>query len=249
MNKLLVVIPVYNHARGLASMLKGLAACALPCLLVDDGSEPECAAALRWMSAQHPDWLSLLRLEPNQGKGAAMLAGFAAAAARGATHVLQIDADGQHQVSDIPRFVSVAERHPQALVLGCPKYDQSVPRGRLIGRYVTHVWVWINTLSLAVRDSMCGFRVYPLAPLTELIRSESLGKRMDFDSDVVVRLVWRGVPVVNLPTPVRYPADGVSHFKLWRDNWMISKMHARLFFGLLLRWPRLLWKRPKALPP
>ena len=49
--------------------------------------------------------------------------------------------------------------------------------------------------------------------------------------------------VVILPTPVRYPADGVSHFKLWLDTVMISRMHARLFFGMVWRAPRLLWRR------
>jgi glycosyltransferase involved in cell wall biosynthesis len=243
----LIVIPVYNHELGLASMLEGLAASHLPCLLVDDGSNAPCAQALRQMADAHPSWLHLLRLEVNGGKGAAMLAGFAWAHARGYAHVLQIDADGQHAVADIPRFVAVAQSHPQALILGTPEYDASVPRGRLIGRYATHIWVWINTLSLVVRDSMCGFRVYPLAPVRVVLAQEKVGLRMDFDAEIVVRLVWRGVDVVNLPTPVRYPADGISHFRLWRDNAMISRMHARLFFGMLWRWPRLLWRRSRAL--
>jgi hypothetical protein len=118
-----------------------------------------------------------------------------------------------------------------------------VPRGRLYGRYATHVWVWINTLSLDIRDSMCGFRVYPLASLMPLLARVRIGRRMDFDSDVIVRLHWRGVAVVNLPTRVTYPRDGISHFRLWRDNARISAMHARLFLGMLLRSPLLLWRK------
>lgn len=243
MIRALIVIPVYNHERGLATMLDALAAIGTPCLLVDDGSSETCAQALRAMAAAHTSWLSLLRLPENGGKGAALIAGFAEATCRGYSHVLQIDADGQHAAGDIPRFLGLAAAHPDTLVLGQPLFDHSVPRGRLIGRYATHIWVWINTLSLAIKDTMCGFRVYPLAPVTALLHDTPLGQRMDFDTEIVVRLYWMGVPVINLPTPVHYPADGVSHFKLWRDNVLISRMHARLFFGMLWRLPRLLARK------
>jgi hypothetical protein len=118
-----------------------------------------------------------------------------------------------------------------------------VPKARLYGRLLTHVWVWINTLSLAIKDSMCGFRVYPLADVVDVIDHARLGRRMDFDPEIAVRLVWRGLKVVNLPTPVSYPRDGVSHFDTLWDNVRISGMHARLFFGMLLRAPLLLWRR------
>lgn len=239
-----VVIPVYDHEKAIGSTLKAvLQQCALPCLLVDDGSHRPCAEVLQALAAQHAPRVQVLRLESNQGKGAAMLAGFRAVAARGATHVLQIDADGQHDCADLTRFIAAAQQAPEAVINGQAVYDDSVPRARLYGRYLTHVWVWINTLSLRVKDSMCGFRVYPLAPVLELIDSEPVGRRMDFDSDILVRLVWRGLAVVNLPTRVHYPSDGVSHFDVWRDNLRISRMHARLFFGMLRRLPHLLAQR------
>lgn len=237
-----VVIPVYNHPRTVGAAVRAVRALALRCILVDDGSEPGCAAVLDALAAAD-DGVTLLRLPRNQGKGAALAAGLRAAAAAGASHALQIDADGQHDSGDIPRFLDAARRQPAAVICGCPQYDLSVPRGRLYGRYATHVWVWINTLSFAIRDSMCGFRVYPLASVLPLIERVRLGRRMDFDSEVLVRLCWRGVPVVNLPTRVTYPADGVSHFRLWRDNLLIGRMHARLFFGMLPRAPRLLWRK------
>lgn len=59
-----------------------------------------------------------------------------------------------------------------------------MPKGRLYGRYLTHFWVWVETLSLDIRDSMCGFRIYPLAATEALLRSEALGERMDFDIEV-----------------------------------------------------------------
>ena len=129
------------------------------------------------------------------------------------------------------------------VVTGQPVFDTSVPKARLYGRYATHVWVWINTLSFDIRDAMCGFRVYPLAPTLRLFDDVAIGRRMDFDVEVLVRLYWRGLRVVNLPTRVTYPADGVSHFDVLRDNLRISWMHTRLFFGMLPRAPMLLWRK------
>ena len=237
------VVPVYNHPATIGEVTRQILAHGLRCILVDDGSSPDCAEVLDRIVAQNRRHVSLVRMPWNQGKGAAMVAGFRSAATRGHTHVLQIDADGQHACADIPRFLDRAREHPGAVISGCPVYDESVPRARLYGRYATHVWVWINTLSLDIRDSMCGFRVYPLAALLPLLDSARIGRRMDFDSDVIVRLHWRGVPVLNQPTRVTYPQDGISHFRLLRDNARISLMHARLFLGMLLRSPVLLWRK------
>lgn len=239
--KLGAVIPVYNHALPVVAVARAVRACGLPVLLVDDGSEPGCAAALDCLATE--DGIALLRLPKNQGKGGAVMAGLRQAWSLGWSHALQIDADGQHDTADVPAFVAQARAHLAHFICGCPVYDASVPKGRLYGRYATHVWVWINTLSLAVRDSMCGFRIYPLAATVALLERARIGRRMDFDVEIAVRLVWAGVPVVNQPTRVRYPADGVSHFRLWHDNLLISALHARLFFGMLWRAPRLLWRR------
>lgn len=239
----IVVIPVYNHGEAIGHMVDGVVAQSQPCLLVDDGSEPGCAAVLDRLAADRPDQVFLLRLPQNQGKGGAVMAGLREAFRRGYTHAVQVDADGQHDPSDIPAFLREAAARPDAVIVGSPIYDASVPKGRLYGRYATHVWVWINTLSLQIRDSMCGFRVYPLATAIALIDRVAIGRRMDFDSEILVRLHWRGVPMVNRATRVTYPLDGVSHFDVLRDNVRISRMHAKLFFGMLIRLPMLLWRK------
>jgi len=244
----LVVIPVFDHEHAIAMMVEGVVKADASCLLVDDGSSNACARELDRLAALHAPQVRLLRLPVNQGKGGAVLAGFRDAGDHGHTHVLQIDADGQHDPADIPRFLAASQAHPADVICGVPLYDESVPKGRLYGRYLTHVWVWINTLSFAIRDSMCGFRVYPLPPVLRLMREETIGRRMDFDVEVLVRLFWRGVVVRNLPTRVTYPLDGVSHFDVWRDNVRISRMHTRLFFGMLRRLPRLLARRAPATP-
>lgn len=243
MFKAVVVIPVYNHQHAIGTVLAQVLAQHVHAILVDDGSDAACAAVLDELAASHPQQVVLVRLPENQGKGGAVLAGCARALELGYSHALQIDADGQHQVSDLPRFLGVAAENPLAVIVGYPVYDDTVPRLRLYARYLTHVWVWINTLSLEIRDSMCGFRVYPLRPLLTLDKNQRLGRRMNFDTDVLVRLYWAGLPIVNQPTKVSYPLDGVSHFRLWLDNVLITRMHATLFFGMLLRLPKLLARK------
>jgi glycosyltransferase involved in cell wall biosynthesis len=235
------VIPVYNHERPLPSVVQALLSLGLPCVLVDDASSPDCAAVLDTLALQENVYL--LRLPNNQGKGAAVMTGLREAARLGFSHALQVDADGQHDLNDVALFLDRSRQHPQALICGYPHYDASVPKGRLYARYLTHVWVWINTLSLAIPDSMCGFRIYPLAQTLPLINTVNLGKRMDFDTDILVRMAWRNQPMNWLPVKVHYPQDGLSHFRMFRDNVLISKMHTRLFFGMLGRMPLILWRR------
>lgn len=241
--KPIVVIPVYNHEHAIGAVVEAVRAHGLPVLLVDDGSKPSCAQALD--ALVKPSDVLLFRRAQNGGKGAAVMSGLEEAHRLGFTHAVQIDADGQHNLTDLPRFLETAQANPEALVTGAPVYDESVPKGRLYGRYLTHVWIWINTLSFAIKDSMCGFRVYPLARTLKAI-VPGIGKRMDFDPEIAVRLVWGGTQVVNLPTKVTYPMDGVSHFDVLWDNVRISGMHTRLFFGMLLRLPLLLWRKLKA---
>jgi glycosyltransferase involved in cell wall biosynthesis len=237
------IVPVYNHEHAVGAVLAGLLPHGLRCILVDDGSGAACAAELQRLARLHPLQVVLVTHAVNQGKGGAVMTGFRKAAELGCSHALQVDADGQHNLDDVPAFLAQARALPQALVVGCPVYDESVPKGRLYGRYATHIWVWINTLSLQIKDSMCGFRVYPLGPVLALIGRRELGRRMNFDIEILVRLYWDGVAMVNLPTKVGYPADGVSHFRLWLDNALISRLHATLFFGMLLRAPRLLARK------
>lgn len=237
--KLIAIVPVYNHDP--STVVAALRALALPVLLVDDGSDPATAALLDQL-AQTPT-VELLRHAQNQGKGGAVMNGLRHVAEQGYSHALQIDADGQHDTSALPAFLSTAAAQPAAVISGYPLYDASVPKGRLYSRYATHVWVWINTLSLRIRDSMCGVRIYPLAATLPLLDAMPHSLRMEFDTEILVRLDWAGTPIVNLPVPVHYPADGRSHFQPLHDNLRISWMHTRLFFGMLRRLPMLLSRR------
>jgi glycosyltransferase involved in cell wall biosynthesis len=235
-----VVIPVYNHARLLAETLPRIRALNVPCVVVNDGGDRDETELLR--SLCRDTGSELCEQFPNQGKGSAVIMGMRRATELGYSHAVQVDADGQHNIDDIPRFLALAEAHPRALISGVPEYDDSVPRHRFYSRYITHFWVWVETLSLEIRDSMCGFRVYPLAETLALADRVRIGRRMDFDTEVAVRLSWRGMPVVSVPTRVIYPENGISNFRLWRDNVAISWMHTRLCAGMLARFPLLLYR-------
>ena len=241
-----LVIPVYNHGDAIGATIATLRVHGLPLYLVDDGSDAATARQLDILTVDDES-IRLLRLPRNAGKGAAVMRGLRAAWADGFTHALQIDADGQHDAGDIPKFLAHARANPAALVCGQPIFDASVPTARHLGRYITHVWVWIETLSFAIKDSMCGFRLYPLALASRVIETGDVPARMDFDPAIAVRLAWAGAPIINVATRVTYPAGGISHFDMWRDNLRISRTHARLVVGMLWRLPLLLGRKVAAL--
>lgn len=242
------VIPSHNHWRALGMVVAGLRRDGLPVIIVDDGSDEPAAAALA--ACHDPErGVRVVRLPVNGGKGVAVMEGFRLAEAAGFSHVVQVDADGQHDLGAVAVLLAAARAHPQAVISGAPQYDDSVPLGRRIGRWVTHVWVFVETLSLRISDSMCGFRVYPLAPCMALIQHERPGARMDFDTEIMVRLFWRGVPPVMVPVRVVYPPGNTSNFHMLWDNLRITRMHTRLVLAMLWRLPAILGNRPPRLEP
>jgi len=233
-----VIIPVYQHAEPLKNVVRQLETYGLPCYLVDDGNEVPLQNAL---AADLSGWpsVSVLRLAAHSGKGAACVEGGRAARARGFTHAVFIDADGQHDAADIPGVLALARQHPEAMILGNPLFDQSAPRSRRYGRFVSNAWAWIETLSFEIKDSLCGFRCFPLDPFLK-VAAAPFSRRMDYDPDVAVRLFWEGVPAVNFDTRIRYPSSGVSNFNMKLDNAALVRLHTRLFFGMLVRSPFLI---------
>jgi glycosyltransferase involved in cell wall biosynthesis len=229
-----LLIPIYNQPQRIADVVARLEPLRLPLLLVDDGSDAATRAVIDSLAARHA-WITLVRRPQNGGRGAALKTGYRSAAERGFTHALQLDADGQHDPSQVPALLAAAREDPKALVLGVPCFDASAPASRRYGRWICRAWVWLETLSFAVRDPLCGLRCIPLEPLCALLDEYPLADRMEFDVELVVRLVWAQVPVRSVEVEVRYFDDGVSHYRVWRDNWLLSRLHARLCLELLER--------------
>ncbi|HUW39222.1 MAG TPA: glycosyltransferase family 2 protein [Rhodocyclaceae bacterium] len=243
----LVLIPSYNPGEKVYDTVRAARRYWTPVWVVVDGSNDGSAEGLQAMAAQDAG-LRVMVLARNQGKGAAVLYGLDQAAAAGYSHVLTMDSDGQHPAERIPAFMAESLRQPAAMILGVPVFDASAPGLRVNGRRVSNGWANLETLWAGIGDSLFGFRVYPVDALRRVMRDQRWMRRFDFDPEAVVRLSWRGVRAVNLPAAVRYfraEEGGVSHFRYLRDNLLLTWMHARLFFGFLLRLPLLLARRAR----
>lgn len=241
----LVLIPSYNPGPGVVATVLAARAQWSPVWVVVDGSTDGTEKLLRNMAANDPG-LTVMVLPRNQGKGSAVLAGIEAAAAQGFTHALTMDSDGQHPAELIPAFMAASQAAPEAMVLGKPVFGAEAPALRVNGRKVSNGWANLETLWMGVGDSLYGFRVYPIAPLARIMRSNLFMRRFDFDPEAVVRLCWAGVRPINIDAPVRYLSaeeGGVSHFKYLRDNVLLTWMHTRLFLGFLMRLPMLIARR------
>lgn len=191
--RLVVLIPHYNHATTVGSVVQAMRAHGWPVLIVDDGSDDAARAVLRKLAEQ--DGVEVVWCAVNGGKGAAVKCGLRKAAELGYSHVLQVDADAQHCLADAALLVTLAQQHENAVICAQPIYDEHAPKARLYGRQITNFWNVVNTGTHEIRDGMCGFRVYPLTAVLPIVSAGRLGDRMDFDIEILVRLVWRRVPL------------------------------------------------------
>ena len=221
-----ILIPHYCHDRELAAYLPELENTGLPAIVIDDGSDPATRVRLRCLVARHP-WSSLIQRDRNGGKGAAVVDGLRALARDGYTHAISVDADGQHDPTDIMRICEASLGEPRAVYCGRPVFGNDVPAARLHGRKITNVLARIETGTRIIEDAMCGFRLYPLASVLPLCESITR-RRMEFDIEILVRVVRAGLPLRFFPTRVRYPQGVRSHYRMVYDNLLLSRMHTVL---------------------
>jgi hypothetical protein len=241
----LVLIPSYDTGPKLLETVQAARRQWQPVWVVIDGST-DGTGELMQKHAADDSGLRVFILPHNQGKGAAVLHGLRAAAAQGFTHVLTMDADGQHPADLIRAFMSASQRLPGAMVLGKPVFGPEAPRERVFGRKISNFFAHLETLWGGIGDSLYGFRVYPIAPLVDIMQGQRWMRRFDFDVEASVRMVWRGVPPINLAAPVKYLSreeGGVSHFNYVRDNLLLMWMHLRLLIGCVVRLPLLIVRR------
>ena len=234
------VVPVYNHGSTLKEVVENLNAYGFPIIVVDDGNDEKNKAYIAQV-AEEFDSVVVVTHEKNRGKGAAMQSGILKANEMGLTHVLQIDSDGQHDAFRVKHFLELSEKHPDSVICGYPEYDASAPKKRVNGRKVANAWIHIVTLSKSIKDALIGFRVYPVGPYMRLVkRHVYVDPRMGYDAEILVHLYWIGVPVISESVKVSYPKDGVSNFRVVRDNLHIAGSYTRLCLGMIVRIPKLL---------
>lgn len=241
----LVLIPSYNPGATVYTTVREARQFWNPVWVVVDGSDDGTAAGLEQMALQD-EGLRVIVLTSNQGKGSAVLHGMEIALQHGFTHILTMDSDGQHDATMIPEFMALSHQQPQAMVLGRPVFDASAPNVRVQGRKICNWWANLETCWAGIGDSLFGFRIYPIAPLRDIMQSQSGMRRFDFDPEAVVRLCWHGVRPINVPSKVKYlnaTEGGVSHFNYWRDNKLLARMHGRLFLEFMTRLPSLLARK------
>ncbi len=241
----LVLIPSYNTGAKVLETVNDARQLWKPVWVVVDGSTDGSSEALLKRQEKDPG-LRVFVLPRNLGKGAAVLHGLREAVAAGFTHVLTMDADGQHPAAKIPEFMRASQRAPDTMILGRPVFDLSAPKLRVGGRKISNWWANLETLWAGIDDSLFGFRVYPARALLEVMSASRWMRRFDFDVEAAVRMVWSGIQPANVDAPVRYfsPEEGgVSHFQYVRDNALLTWMHMRLLTGFVVRLPRLAWRR------
>jgi glycosyltransferase involved in cell wall biosynthesis len=233
----LVLIPSYNTGARLFDTVEQARLQWPHVWVVFDGSTDGTPERLENAHADDPA-VRVFQLARNRGKGAAILHALAEAEAAGFTHVLTMDADGQHNAADIPDMMALSQSHPGAMVLGAPIFDSNAPMARVLGRRAANFLANLETDWAGIGDSLYGLRVYPVAPLLQEFAATRWMRRFDFDPEAAIRLCWRGVRPINFPTRVRYFSryeGGVSHFNYLRDNLVLAFMYTRLMTKLLVR--------------
>lgn len=242
-----ILIPVYNHGKACIKVVDSLAeycrTTGTKIILVDDGNAQETKLCLEQIKAEYPGFVNLVVLKKNSGKGGAVKAGIEYAHDCGFTHALQLDADGQHDTSRCAFFFEKAKNSPEKMFCGYPEYDESAPGHRKNGRKFANTWCAVVTWQRGIVDSMCGFRLYPVDFVYSFLKKRRFDMRMGFDIDILVRLIWAGIDYEFYSVKVTYPSDGISNFRMVRDNVRISWVFTKLCCGMFIRIPELLWRK------
>ncbi len=242
-HKVCALIPVYNNYMTIAGAIEAVLQRLDFVIVVDDGSDDGSELIVEDLKKHYPDKLEVLHHAMNTGKGTAVQSGLQRARDLGFSHTLQVDADGQHDLADVPKFLQAIETYPDAMLLGSPIFDHGIPAVRKYGRKLTQLMIALEMGCWDVPDAMCGFRVYPVPAICALGKMDA---QMSFDPEVMIRAYWAGIELHKVPTRVRYlsPEEGgISHFRMVNDNVRHTWIHVRLLlqapFRLLMRFIRL----------
>jgi glycosyltransferase involved in cell wall biosynthesis len=228
--KILLVIPVFNHGKTLRTVTERSLAVWADVLVVDDGSTDRGLETLSGLD------LRMVRHEKNQGKGAAILTAAREAERVGMSHLVTLDADGQHDPADFLRFLPLIRETPLAVIVGKRIFDKNTtPVLSRFGRGFSNFWFRVQT-GQVLQDTQTGFRAYPVEVLNGLKLHQ---KRYAFEVEVLVKAAWAGLEFREVDISVHYPpsVERVSHFKLFKDNLAISLLNTRLTIRAVIPFP------------
>lgn len=228
-----VLIPTYNNAGSLASVLTKVLEYTTHAIVVNDGSTDN----TREILAAFPN-IHAVNYEPNCGKGIALRTGFKEAVRLGYDYVITMDSDGQHYASDLIKFLEKLDEQPGALIVGARNMDQeNVPTKSSFGNRFSNFWFWVNT-GIQLPDTQSGYRLYPVKLLAG---KKYFTRKYEFEIEVMVRASWSGIPVISIPVSVYYPKpeERVSHFRPFKDFTRISILNTCLVLIALF------WVKPR----
>lgn len=225
------VIPVYDNGGTIRDVALGCRERLPHVVVVDDGSTDVDVRAL----LSETD-ITVIRHESNQGKGKALLTALDFAFKKNACYMITIDGDGQHQASDLEKFIPLLQKDEDTLLIGCRDFSRpNIPKRSQLGRDISNFWLRVET-GVSVKDCQSGFRAYPVKHFKKLSLS---GAHYDFETEALVRAAWAGLHLQMVEIDVWYPEAGkrVSSFRPLVDTLRISLMHLRLVLRHLLPLP------------
>lgn len=197
--KILALIPAYNEVEHVAAVVSG-ALRHLPVLVIDDGSSDETATQAEATGA------TVLRQTPNQGKGAALRWGFHWAIDEAYEAVLTLDADGQHDPAEIPKFLDTYDTRRADLIIGARDFSQMPPVRRLAN--VLGRWTFSWAVGQPIRDNQSGYRLISRRLLEALLSSKEQG--FEFEVEMIVRCIRQGFKLDWVPISAIYAGES-SH--------------------------------------
>lgn len=235
--EIVIVMPTYNNCTTLRGVVDAVLGQGFELIVVDDGSTD----ATREILTAYGRRIQLIRYETNRGKGYALSKGFAAAEKMGARYAITIDSDGQHDASDLKKFVEAIERLPDSMIVGARMLDApNMPSKNSFANRFSNFWFTLQT-GISLPDTQSGFRLYPLRHLRGM---KLLTTRYESELELMVRLAWSGVKFRTVPITVYYRDDRVTHFRPTIDFIRISLLNTALTIAAVCYgYPRMLLSR------
>ena len=241
--RILVLVPTYNNAKTLQTVLDRLWVHTHDIMVVNDGSTDETLQLLH----RYPHPINIVTYPENRGKGYALVTGFREAMRLGYDHAITIDSDGQHYPEDLPLFLRKAsELERPTIIVGSRELEhENKSRAATFATRLANFWFAFQTWHY-LPDTQSGYRLYPLHHLHGL---DLITSRYEAELELLVFAAWHGVAIDTVPIRVYYPPkeERVSHFRPGWDFARIFLLNTLLFFvSIFFGWWMMGWKRLKS---